>query len=275
VPVRVHALATRIIARNQARVPKEYQPNEKAGSILHLDKEQCFEHIDGSVPTFVLARNRMHLGVFGRELVARGIPFVVEGKGARSPLSDRRLVTAVATATALRKAQQTVQAAHLASLLSYVEPPLVTMAARARVEELRQQSVELPLERIAGELELSALLEAIGSLGPTAVLGRAPREELRYLESLLARNGGTLPEPQVVLTSIHGAKGREAKRVVLITSMTRTTFHDFSHGGQHGYESENRVAYVGATRTLDELIIIRPRTRRHYDFPRLAEEEQR
>ena len=62
-------------------------------------------------------------------------------------------------------------------------------------------------------------------------------------------------DPRINLSTIHGAKGGECDNVVLLTDLTENT--------QKGYDKnpddEERLFYVGATRTKETLHIVRPR----------------
>jgi hypothetical protein len=67
--------------------------------------------------------------------------------------------------------------------------------------------------------------------------------------SKLSESGFNLKsKPETVITTIHGAKGRQARRVWLWNE----TFPKALASG----EDEHRVAYVGATRTEGELMIV-------------------
>jgi superfamily I DNA/RNA helicase len=77
-----------------------------------------------------------------------------------------------------------------------------------------------------------------------------------------------------VLTSVHGAKGREADLVVLLPDLTRSTARGLQRTAA-GREAENRVFYVAATRAREDLVIVAPRGRRHYVFPSFRFEEGR
>ena len=77
---------------------------------------------------------------------------------------------------------------------------------------------------------------------------------------------GTIPDPRVVLTSIHGSKGREADSVLVIADHTYRTHDAYLNGG---LEETNRLYYVAATRTKDRLVLVRPQSNRAYPFPRL------
>ncbi len=59
---------------------------------------------------------------------------------------------------------------------------------------------------------------------------------------------------RITLSTIHGAKGGESQNVVLLTDLSRNTQKNY----ERNPDDENRLFYVGATRTKEHLHIIRP-----------------
>jgi superfamily I DNA/RNA helicase len=69
-------------------------------------------------------------------------------------------------------------------------------------------------------------------------------------------NGEKLNKPpRIKLSTIHAAKGGECQNVVLLTDQTRTTMNTY----EKNPDDENRLYYVGATRTKENLHIIEPK----------------
>jgi superfamily I DNA/RNA helicase len=62
-------------------------------------------------------------------------------------------------------------------------------------------------------------------------------------------------DPRILLSTIHGVKGGESSNVVLLTDLSRKTQKNMDRFS----DDENRLFYVGATRTKDHLHIIRPK----------------
>ena len=62
-------------------------------------------------------------------------------------------------------------------------------------------------------------------------------------------------EPRILLSTIHGVKGGEADNVVLLTDLSKNTQKNMDRYP----DDENRLFYVGATRTKDHLHIIKPK----------------
>jgi len=62
-------------------------------------------------------------------------------------------------------------------------------------------------------------------------------------------------KPRIELSTIHAAKGGESQNVVLLTDLTKTTLNTYKKNP----DDENRLFYVGATRTKENLHIIAPK----------------
>jgi len=76
-----------------------------------------------------------------------------------------------------------------------------------------------------------------------------------YIRSM-RRNGEQLKQdPRIKLSTIHAMKGGECDNVVLLTDLTETTIKNY----EKNPDDENRLFYVGATRTKKELHIIEPK----------------
>lgn len=268
-PETILAYAARLIGRNKHRVPKELSGQATGGEIRYLDRSKATELVDGSRETFVLARNRVFLAPFAKELIARAVPFIVEGKGAPSPLSEARLVRAVRAGCALHAdANASVEALDLAAILRFVrrDSDLRPRGVLRRLESIKNARRRLFYSDIVGEFGLRALLEFIRTDGPLAPIQTIAPWKRQYLRALLDVHG-VLPVPKVTLTSIHASKGKEAQLVVVLSDVSKSTFREYRRGGVRGYESENRVFYVAVTRAQETLVIVDARSRRAYDFP--------
>ena len=72
----------------------------------------------------------------------------------------------------------------------------------------------------------------------------------------MRENGEELnKEPRILLSTIHGAKGGESQNVVLLTDLSRNTQTNY----ERNPDDENRLFYVGATRTKEHLHVVRPK----------------
>ena len=62
-------------------------------------------------------------------------------------------------------------------------------------------------------------------------------------------------KPRILLSTIHGVKGGESENVALLTDLSLNTHRGYDKNP----DDENRLFYVGATRTKDHLHIVEPK----------------
>ena len=83
----------------------------------------------------------------------------------------------------------------------------------------------------------------------------APKRDVQYLRKM-RKNGEKLNEaPRITLSTIHGAKGGECENVVLLTDLSLNTMKSY----EQNPDDENRLFYVGATRTKEHLHVVEPK----------------
>jgi DNA helicase-2/ATP-dependent DNA helicase PcrA len=268
IPASVHQLASRVIRYNKSRIAKEYEPRSEEGFVKRSTPESAMkkmlEAADGGASVFVLARNWIFLNPWAKRLIERGVPFVADGRMRLSPLSDPDVLPAIEAAFRLRD-EKSVGARELESLLRLVPThgaDLLPMGVKRRSERN-----ELPVmrEELADEWGLDAFLRRLDDVGPVEILSKLPERERKYLSRVVG-DGCVVKPPKITLTTIHGAKGREADLVVLIPDMTRTTHVEYTRRGREGDEAENRVAYVAVTRARHSLVIVDHETRYHFPY---------
>lgn len=127
--------------------------------------------------------------------------------------------------------------------------PLVYHGLKTKIKDQNAVGLNLPMEMGPADLK-DVFTETL--LG--AVTTRDPQwlhvEHRDYYERLLKRGFDLAKDrARIVVSTIHGAKGREAEVVALFSE----TFPKALAGG----DDEHRVAYVGATRTKRDLWIVR------------------
>ncbi len=252
VPIAVHALAEAIITQNRNRVAKEYRPTEHFGQTLRLSLKRAVELVDGSRSTFVLVRNRVFLGAVVKLLREQGVPYLIEGGGASNPFGRHDFVLALREAVALGADDGSSDSV----------PEVATLLRILKATAGDEASV------------VAALRDAVRLGGPASVFPKLTPENRTYFERVIARFGG-IPEPNVLLTTIHGAKGREADHVLVLPNMTSATFETYQSGGDAGREAENRCFYVAVTRTRHTLVLVDHETKKHYHWPSEKSEEGR
>ena len=87
-------------------------------------------------------------------------------------------------------------------------------------------------------------------------------KEISYIRAMLRRGEKITKQPRIRLSTIHAAKGGEADNVVLLTDITTRVYKNY----QQNPDDENRVFYVGVTRTKENLFLIEPQTTRCYQL---------
>ena len=83
----------------------------------------------------------------------------------------------------------------------------------------------------------------------------APASKVRYIRRMRENGEKLNSSPRITLSTIHGAKGGEQDNVVLLTDLSRNTQRNY----ENNPDDENRLFYVGATRTKNHLHVIRPK----------------
>ncbi len=264
VPVRVHALAQRIIRANRDRVPKVYEPDDRPGVVRGVDLDAALDLALERDEVLVLVRNRQFIPKVAQELMRRHAAFLVEGPGGPNPLGNKRLVRATRTASAIGEGK-VIAARDLDNLIGFVGAEYVPKGLRERVRRDGEMCRLYEPVALRDELGLGGLLDVAAEGRALSALTRVHSSTRRYVEVLLARHG-ELPKPRIRVTTIHGAKGRQAGTVLLLASMSRKSYRDYCGAGL-GRDQENRVFYVGVTRAREELILVRSRSRRAFQFP--------
>ena len=103
-------------------------------------------------------------------------------------------------------------------------------------------------ERIKGPMNLS--------LHWYDVFDNVPESQITYMRLLLLNNEDPTKEARIKISTIHGAKGGEATNVVLFLNHTSNTIKGAKKSVQKKDE-EYRVWYVGITRTMKNLYLIK------------------
>lgn len=265
VPRTVFEIAQTVIGGNRARIVKVYRPTASDGLVERIETNKLVGILDPRTDTLVIARNREFLRSVARALYEARVPYVVEGPGGINPLGNVDVVRAVRTSIAIFTGRP-VDASDLETLLTFIPSrghDLLPHGVKQRVKERRGA---ISIEAMRDDLGLGGLLDRIHLKGPCEVLLKLSASERGFLQDVVARHG-EVPEPAIHLTTIHGAKGREAETVVVIPDMSRATYREYTDHSRGGFEAENRVAYVAVTRAKRRLILVEPRTRRFFDYP--------
>ena len=106
------------------------------------------------------------------------------------------------------------------------------------------------LEEITGEKNFDLNLSWDSAFKNVALAKR------QYMRAMLTNGEDLSKPPRIKVSTIHGAKGGEATNVVLFLNQTANTIKG-SKKSQAKQEEEFRVWYVGITRTIENLFLIK------------------
>ena len=81
-----------------------------------------------------------------------------------------------------------------------------------------------------------------------------------YMRAMLDNGEDLLMEPRIKVSTIHGAKGGEAHNVILYLNQTANTIKG-TKKSQEKQDEEFRVWYVGITRTIENLFLIKSKNK--------------
>lgn len=219
----VYNLARRLVGLIDNRVPKEYACRDKPGGVFYIDAAQV-DYREGT--WLLLARNKYLLAPLREILMSQGyaIPEAIKREDIRAIRAWERL-----------RRGDPVRGMDAASIFK---------ALGRKVEK------DLHDENLygAGDLNLD-----VSKLWHQSLRGGIALRQIDYYLACL-RRGENLDAPRINLSTVHGAKGREADNVVVCTDWSRRT--------EKGYwidpEAEHRVFFVAVTRARQNLYLHRP-----------------
>ena len=84
---------------------------------------------------------------------------------------------------------------------------------------------------------------------------KADPEECLYIREMMRNEEKLSKDPRIKLSTIHAAKGGEANNVLIILDNTKK-IREAIEKDQDKYDEEQRVWYVGVTRTKQNLYIM-------------------
>ena len=238
IPRAVHDVAMNIVGKISNRLHKEWKPKTETGLLSYYNE---FQNIDMSKGKWlVLARTRHMLNDLENVLYANGMYYRNKFKKAY----EKDLYEAVMDWESFRKGKQ-LNGEQVKRISSYMKPD---QFSRKRIKEFISDNLYT-----IGELKLKYGLntDAVWFESFTA----APEKQVHYIRKM-RKNGEELnQEPRILLSTIHGVKGGEADNVVLLTDLSKNTQSNY----ERYPDDENRLFYVGATRTKNHLHIVRPK----------------
>lgn len=219
VPRRVHHVAHKIADCITRRVDKKYEPKDAEGEVNFGVDLQALDLRHGE-NTMVLGRTHSVLKEVEDVMKAMQLPYTKNGGYS---LWSNRYAQSIRAVKKTQRREDPSDAEYKA-LLKTVNPR-------------HRQSVEEGDYSVFRKLSWLDILDV-------------PYNMISYYEAVDIEL-----EPTITLSTIHGAKGKEADRVVLMTKLTPRIVDSMNRNNESA-DDEHRVFYVGVTRAKQQLDII-------------------
>lgn len=218
VPRAVHDVARGVVVRIGNRVQKRYRPAPREGVVQQFGTGFVPESIDHGDDVLILCRSHVTKKEVESALIAIRKPY--RNEGGRPGLFDSQWADAI---RALHKL--------------------------ARGQEISQQELELMAK--VGTTETKNDLnrrdfKSVVARGPERAFN-IPLDHIDFF-----READLTQSPTIRISTIHSAKGREARRVVLHCGITART----EQAMDKNPDQEARVWYVGVTRAIEQLDVV-------------------
>ena len=248
-PSRVLAYAESIATRITKKTPYSVAPVAQGGSVTEI---RSLREVDLSQGTWLLlARNRLFLEVFERELVQRGLVY----KSQKPSLIPASAIPCIHAWNALLDGKHIPAASAKLLYRNFLATgPRVKRGFKTMLDAVPDDDL-LSYEDLKETygLRCDQPWDIAFSLSDTA---------LSYLKA--AERSGQLEDPdRIEVTTIHSTKGREADNVVVLPDMSWATWNEW----RRSQDPEHRVFYVACSRARRSLFLHFPITDNFYPLP--------
>jgi hypothetical protein len=259
VPVKVHTLANNIINKVGHRRQKLWLPRQAVGKLSWI------EHIGELDPTR-LDTSVMMLGrtaklvkqQFVRYCREQGLPYRHFDANSIKPVFARSIMAWNTLHTG--GTIPVTDAVKIYGLLpSEGHKKLkagIVLGAKAKLNRFAKEREDADLN--LNELKTEYGLNVSGTW--REVFTEIEPRDADYIQRVLDNGFNLQNKPNIHISTIHRVKGGQANKVIILSDTART-----SERFPTTEEDEARVFYTGVTRTFDELVIIHPETRHHFD----------
>ena len=238
VPQVVHDIASKIVSRIQNRLPKEWRPKTQKGLLSYYDDFKEVNMKEGN--WLVLARTRFMLNDLEDKLYSQGLYYQNKFK----TNNEQDLYEAIADWENVRKGVD-ISYEKVKRISSYMSPNNFNKEQLQYLDKDAMYNM-VNLCKDKGLNTQKVWYEAFDD---------APERKMRYIKRMRENGEKLNSAPRITLSTIHGVKGGEQDNVVLLTDLSKSTQRNYE---QHP-DDENRLFYVGATRTKNHLHVVRPK----------------
>jgi len=238
IPVKVHTLVMGIINRIKHRINKTWQPRTNEGSLRRHFNIESVNMSSGE--WLILARTKYMLREIEDTLHRKGLYY--ETKHKRS--NEKDIQEAATDWEHLRKGQL-LSYKQIEKIYGYMNESHTDKSKLKGMVKGAFYGIDA-LTKDHGLKTNTVWFEAFNNAGTTRI---------NYLKKMRENGEKLNKKPRIELSTIHAAKGGECQNVVLLTDLTKTTLETYHKNP----DDENRLFYVGATRTKENLHIIEPK----------------
>jgi DNA helicase-2/ATP-dependent DNA helicase PcrA len=240
VPAKVHALANTVVNRIRERQPKTWNPRQEEGSVQYYND---FTHVDITAGDWlILAATNYLLTDMHSWIKSQGLLF--ERHGQRS--ISESILSAVTGWESLRRGNA-IPFPAVKAIYKYLDSSFVKHGFKSLKGASEDQFYTLALlKEKHGLLTDDIWHKALTKIG---------EERRDYIIAMLRRGMKITGKIPIKLSTIHGAKGGEADKVLLLSDLSTR----FAKEYERNSDDINRLLYVGITRAKQELHIVLPK----------------
>ena len=261
IPCSHHEISSKVIQRIVGRRQKNFKPKEEQGSIhWHRHSEQ----VDlGEGDWLLLSRTTRGAQQIEEEVRRRGHLYIYNG----SKSIDSKVLEAVRLWEFLREGNRLdadqVKLVYSQMLInSQVSYGCKTMPDG-------QEGTFYSLQDLQNNHGL------MHNLPWDRGLGKISERDKTYIKACLRKGESLTKTPRIRISTIHSAKGGEEENVLIILDNTKT-IRESVEKSQDKADEENRVWYVGVTRTRQNLYLLTAKKEEHgYDIESLGQAARR
>ena len=236
----IHELSQKIIGKVQNRFDKQYKPRTEIGI---LKRYSDITQVDMSEGNWLILSSANHFLNNVKEVCElRG--WYYQYKGINSiPL---KLLLAINNWESWRKGCH-LNTLEIKNIYEYLGTNVLPGFQKGKTLHSEEEYTLKECQKDYGLITDNVWFEAFEGLDPITET---------YIRNMRA-NGETLNKnPRIIMSTIHGAKGGEADKVLLMQDLTNAALETFSHDP----DELHRLFYTGATRAKSELHVLDPKS---------------
>jgi superfamily I DNA/RNA helicase len=261
VPITVHQLANRVISRISNRREKLWYPRSAEGS------HSTIEGISQLDPSYLdSGRSVMMLGRTVKSLRHKFVPYCRANGILYRYFDANSIKPSYARAiSAWNYLQEGKEIPATDALKIYSLLPGETSKKKAGVAYGNKAKLKrLAEQRDPPDITLQELKRDYGLLVDGTwqqVFVEIEKRDVDYIEKVLSNGYSLSQTPQVHISTIHRVKGGQADTVILLSDTAKAA-ERFGTGNR---DEETRVFYTGITRTFEDLIVVHPDKKYHFE----------